>query len=182
MKRLCIFYRDGERWKDKKVKWIVCQRCAARLKKGERMVRCGNMFNAIERRMDLYLRRKYDITLEERNQILKEQDYRCACCGRLFDGKTRMEVDHEHFKVLAERQLFHSWKAWVGERAPLFAYTKKRAIELAKRDALRSSVRGILCGGRYAGCNRKLGRIDNIPWMQKCLAYLQDPPARRVLK
>jgi hypothetical protein len=46
----------------------------------------------------------------------------------------------------------------------------------------RKSVRGLLCGGRYAGCNRKLGRVDNAQWLKNMLEYLLDPPAQRVLK
>ncbi len=145
-----------------------------------------------ERRMDSYLRRQYNISLNERNAILLEQKYRCACCGRLFDGQTRMEVDHEHFKVMAARcqltkPMGFGWVARAFNRTGTVEYvnwakTQKEAIKLVKRAALRASVRGILCGGRYAGCNRKLGRIDDVKWVSNVLEYLKNPPARRVLK
>ena len=45
------------------------------------------------------------------------------------------------------------------------------------------SIRGILCGGRYPpGCNRKLGGIDNLAWLRRVIAYLEDPPAQKILK
>jgi hypothetical protein len=46
----------------------------------------------------------------------------------------------------------------------------------------RKAVRGLLCGGRYAGCNRKLGRVDSLSWIRNILQYLADPPAQRVLR
>lgn len=46
----------------------------------------------------------------------------------------------------------------------------------------RKSVRGLLCGGRYAGCNRKLGRVDSITWLENMLEYLKNPPAQQVLR
>jgi hypothetical protein len=41
-------------------------------------------------------------------------------------------------------------------------------------------VRGILCGGRWSGCNRKIGRIDKIDWVLSVAKYLQNPPARQL--
>jgi hypothetical protein len=129
---------------------------------------------------DAYLKRKYGITLAERDAIAAEQGNKCAACGRPFDEHTRKEVDHEHFKV----QTIRGSKGWYFSTRWVsgFALTKKDAIKIAKQGSLRFSVRGILCGGRYAGCNRKLGRIDNVPWLQAVLGYLQNPPARRVLR
>lgn len=46
----------------------------------------------------------------------------------------------------------------------------------------KQSVRGILCGGRYAGCNRKIGRIDRPEWLRAVVAYLENPPARQALR
>lgn len=45
----------------------------------------------------------------------------------------------------------------------------------------KATVRGLLCGGRWAGCNRKLGRIDKIEWLKNVILYLEKPPAREVL-
>jgi hypothetical protein len=53
----------------------------------------------------------------------------------------------------------------------------KHGTKLPKRQ----TVRGLLCGGRWAGCNRKLGRIDNVEWLTNALAYVSSPPAALVL-
>jgi recombination endonuclease VII len=46
----------------------------------------------------------------------------------------------------------------------------------------RKSVRGLLCGGRFAGCNRKLGHIDNSEWLESAAQYIANPPAQSFLK
>jgi hypothetical protein len=44
-----------------------------------------------------YLQRTYEITLEEYNDILKKQNYRCAICGiSLKKYKKSFHVDHNH--------------------------------------------------------------------------------------
>lgn len=133
-----------------------------------------------------YLLRQYGITLAEREAIVAEQGGKCAACGRVFDGTVRMEVDHEHFKVSAEKIGKKAWMATAtlsdGRTAEFWGQTKAFAVKRARKSTLRFSVRGVLCGGRYAGCNRKMGRIDKIPWLQAVTIYLQDPPARRVIK
>lgn len=142
---------------------------------------------------DAYLLRKYGITVAERQAIVDEQGGKCAACGRPFDGTVRMEVDHEHFKVRcvsAKNSVFNNiglhkfgWYAYTQFiRMPCWAKTKAVAIAAAKKASLRGSVRGVLCGGRYAGCNRKIGRIDKVPWLRAVTQYLQDPPARKVLQ
>jgi hypothetical protein len=60
--------------------------------------------------------------------------------------------------------------------------TKKAATEAAREEALPLSVRGLLCAGRYAGCNRKLGRIDDPIWLDRLSAYLKNPPAKKILQ
>ena len=52
---------------------------------------------------------------------------------------------------------------------------------LARQIGKRGSVRGLLCGGRYQGCNRKLGKIDDAKWLRSAANYLEAPPARSVL-
>jgi len=51
-------------------------------------------------------------------------------------------------------------------------------------DALpkKQQVRGILCGGRWSGCNRKLGRLDKPEWLLAAYNYVFNPPARQILK
>ena len=45
----------------------------------------------------------------------------------------------------------------------------------------RKAVRGLLCGGRWAGCNRKLGHVDKADWLHSAYCYLTLPPAVAVL-
>lgn len=53
--------------------------------------------------------------------------------------------------------------------------------EHTKHLSKRRQVRGLLCGGRYAGCNRRLGRVDNAAWLSAAARYVSEPPARRYL-
>lgn len=145
-----------------------------------------------EKTLNSYLLRQYGITLEERGLIIAEQGGRCIC-GRPLEGDCRLEVDHEHFKVQCMRaegsvfdQIGLNNKGWYAStrffKAPFWAKTKEAAIKLAKKASRRASVRGVLCGGRFAGCNRKLGRLDDPKWLGSARNYILDPPARRILK
>ena len=124
------------------------------------------------------------------NALGELQNWRCAGCGR--EVKTMpLNVDHFHFHIETRRMLPDEyditvpgakWLAMVRDlnRPPFVAKTKVEAMRLAREDALPHSVRGLLCAGRYAGCNRKLGRIDDISWLRKVTAYLVDPPAKKI--
>jgi len=65
--------------------------------------RCGKC-RAIELRENNF-RRKYSITMEMHDQLLGEQDFKCAICGidERVDGR-RLVVDHNH-KTNALRSL-----------------------------------------------------------------------------
>ena len=107
----------------------------------------------------------YGITAEEYRALYELQKGRCAICNKPlsvndalgFGRKTldtrRAEVDHKHVP-------------------------KKVKPQPPKR----SLIRGLLCGGRYAGCNAKLGHVDNIVWLESAVSYLKDLPAQRLLK
>ena len=110
-----------------------------------------------------YIKRTYGLTVEEYAELYKIQDGKCAICGKVLllhsslampqtEG-VRAEIDHKHVP-------------------------KKVKPQPPKRD----TVRGLLCGGRYAGCNRKLGHVDNVLWLQAAASYLLDPPAQRLRK
>lgn len=134
---------------------------------------------------DRRLRKQYRWTLEMYNILGEYQKWRCAACGR--EAKTMpLNVDHFHFKVLSYRSPLGfpsgKWTAVTnvnGHHIMTFANTKVAAEQLVRDAALPLSVRGLLCAGRYAGCNRKLGRIDSLPWLASVLDYLSDPPARK---
>lgn len=108
----------------------------------------------------------------------------CAICGKP-PKLVPLNVDHIHFKIQVKR-CCSPIKGWVAivpelERPAWYAKTKAQAIRWAREDALPHSVRGLLCAGRYQGCNRLLGRIDNLNWLKKTIDYLKDPPARKIL-
>ena len=54
-------------------------------------------FNNKERLIEYYLEKKYDITLEQYNELLIKQDFCCAICGKhVSKCKKRLAVDHDH--------------------------------------------------------------------------------------
>jgi hypothetical protein len=97
-------------------------------------------------------------------------------------------VDHEHITFFItfrkEKDGVKGWCSSLGVIRPEWAWakTKVQAEKLAKKLGVRYTVRGILCGGRFAGCNRKLGHVDKPEWLTNMAKYLLDPPARKVLK
>jgi hypothetical protein len=49
-----------------------------------------------EARHEKNLKHFYNLTLERFNEILKEQGYKCACCGTTNSGERNWHVDHDH--------------------------------------------------------------------------------------
>ncbi len=139
--------------------------------------------NDKEKAKDKRLRKTYGITLEQYNAILEFQGGRCAICGRL-PKNAPLQVDHVHFKVEASPSACGNWYAWTranGQYIHAIQATKKDAIQVVKDRAIPYSVRGLLCPGRQWGCNRLLGRVDNLSWLLSAHRYLTDLPARKVL-
>ena len=134
------------------------------------------------------VQKTYKITLETSEAISTEQKNCCGICGRPeTDFKYGLNIDHVHFKVHAERvPLIRMWKAWTevqGIEISRLAPNKQLAIQAVKDAALPLSVRGKLCPGRHGpvGCNRLLGRVDRIDWLERAIAYLKNPPALKVI-
>ena len=94
-----------------------------------------------------------------------------------------MNIDHFHFKVQygASRTAIGTHGQFDGKRFDAVQRTQKDAIALVKRRATPHSIRGLLCPGRYTGCNRLMGRIDKPEWLRNVLHYLENPPAKKVL-
>lgn len=104
---------------------------------------------------DRHLQKTYGITLEEFIALYKFQNGKCCICGKEFVAYTSNKFNKEPGKVRMELDHDHKIKDKHG------------------------SVRGILCGGRFAGCNRKLGKIDNSNWLANAAKYITSPPAQR---
>ena len=133
-----------------------------------------------EKAKDKRLQKKYGWTLSQYKALLELQDGKCGICGRVLGENAN--VDHEHFQVPTIKTK-NDWLAWSTLKVfhVVQGKTKAEAIAKAKQAAMPLSVRGLLCPGRhYRGCNRLLGRVDNVQWLEKAIAYLQDPPARRL--
>lgn len=78
------------------------------------------------------------------------------------------------------------WVAQAGRcaicSAPLVIGEDRIEVDHAHvRGSKRKLVRGLLCGGRWFGCNRRLGKVDDPMWLYRALHYVADPPASRVL-
>ena len=98
---------------------------------------------------DRAYRRNYGITLEEYEKLYKHQDGCCAICGIHLLDYTDPESDDTQGNVDHDHTL-----------------------------SGKCSVRGLLCGGKWVGCNYKLGHADDIGWLIKAVAYLKQPPAK----
>jgi hypothetical protein len=115
-----------------------------------------------------YIESKYGIGLDEYLALYKAQEGKCAICAQPLllndliithyalepqtEEHRRAEIDHKHIPNKVKPQ-----------------------------PPRKSTVRGLLCGGRYAGCNAKLGHVDNAVWLQAAANYLLNPPAQNVL-
>lgn len=104
---------------------------------------------------DKHLRTHYGISLEEFIELFKAQDGKCAICGKDLGSYL--------------------------PREPGFGKGCRIEVDHDHKLSKRESVRGLLCGGRWAGCNRKIGRIDNIEWLKNVINYLENPPAVKYL-
>ena len=138
------------------------------------------------------LLKNYGWSAEMVEKLSAKQGHRCGICGRpASDFKYGLNVDHAHFVIEAKRTELNEVfpKGWLAvarfkdERVMpwLWGKTKAAAISAARSFALPLSVRGLLCPGRHGPkcCNRLLGRVDNIPWLENALNYLKNPPAQR---
>jgi len=88
---------------------------------------------------DLNLRKNYGISLEEFIKIYEFQEGRCAICGKSLGSYI--------------------------PGSPGWGKGNHMEVDHDHRKGKRVSVRGILCGGRWQGCNRKLGKVDDIKWL-----------------
>lgn len=105
---------------------------------------------------DKQYREHYGISLEEFIKMYEYQGGRCAICKK-------------------ELGLYYP-------KEPGFYKGCRVEVDHDHKKGKRESVRGLLCGGRWAGCNRKLGRIDNLEWLANVVNYLETLPGQKVLK
>ena len=132
----------------------------------------------------------YRWTNDMYDELFRIQGGKCAGCGRPPKlGGMPLNLDHYHLRIEAVRveddNPSNKWYAHTvfpdGRSFHGYGATKAAAVDTVRNAALPQSVRGLLCPGRYRGCNRLLGRIDNIPLLRAFITYLEDPPAKKVL-
>jgi Recombination endonuclease VII len=107
---------------------------------------------------EAYLKRTYGITAVEYEAIYNFQNGLCPICRKKLrpPGSPNTKGNKNGLRV----EVDHDHRV---------------------RDK-RRSVRGLLCGGRFWGCNRRLGRVDNREWLLNASNYVENPPAQLVLK
>lgn len=106
---------------------------------------------------DKYLKRKYNISLEEYNEMLKKCDGGCWVCGKKPKLGRSLHTDHDH-RVARTKVLIKRWydaagrKFWAASakitpnRTLITTHlNRKRAKQAIERELLRLSVRGLLC-------------------------------------
>lgn len=106
---------------------------------------------------DKHLQKHYGITLKEFISLYEAQNGKCAVCQRELGSYLPKKPG---FGKASRIEVDHDHKI------------KNK----------RKSVRGLLCGGRWAGCNRKLGKIDNENWLSSAAAYIRERPAQKILE
>lgn len=137
-----------------------------------------------ERDRDKRYRKTYDIDLDTYNAIGEDQGWRCGACGKhQSEFAVSLNVDHEHYKIILIKGDGGWWANTTVRGQSLYKWGKTQAE--ARRSlnavALRLSVRGLLCPGRYRGCNRLMGRVDDIERLEGFLKYLKNPPAYKFI-
>jgi len=133
----------------------------------------------IDVKKDSYYKKHYGISHQRAENMRDSVGNKCECCERTMS--TSLNVDHFHFKVYAERtnDMFRpKWRAEVKPRfkgtTVWYADTRKKAIALAKKEALPLSIRGILC----FWCNKGLEYFVSNPFfkistLDKLKSYLE---------
>ncbi len=83
------------------------------------------------------LRHNYSITVDQYEDILYEQDSKCALCGGGPNGKGRLHVDHDHETKVIRGLLCHSCNTGIGllnddvellQKAIIYLTKHKKAI------------------------------------------------------
>lgn len=95
------------------------------------------------------LKRDFDLTVQQYDDMLAFQNGVCALCGKPQAGGQRLAVDHKHDINTASQAARR-----VGGHSQPYDGSK---------------VRGLLC----CACNRVVGYLDNSEWMAKAVEYLR---------
>lgn len=102
---------------------------------------------------DRAYRRSYGISLEDFELLYTKQDGKCFLCGIKLQDYTDPE-----------------------------SQGKRPEVDHDHSKSGKESIRGLLCGGQWGGCNHQLGKVDKLEWLKKVILYLENPPAQQVFK
>jgi hypothetical protein len=131
----------------------------------------------LDRAADSRLKKTYNISLTDYENLLAMNDGKCWICDRP-PGERRLHVDHDHSykKVkIATFQLSSRPGTWTatGEYngVDYLANAPKRSLAVRdlKRQLLRASIRGLLCYNHNSGLQKF---SDKSEWLGSAAAYL----------
>ena len=123
-----------------------------------------------EHKRDLYLRRKYGITLHEYNKMDRKQKHKCAICRRP-PKKLPLAVDHWHWLARRKVVSYKKGKYWIAKVPELVPANikirtkdkvRRKAIKAAKLYLLRISVRGLLCWACNVGIRKYFDKAKSL--------------------
>ena len=87
---------------------------------------------------NLYLKNKYNITLDDKNKMKNEQDNKCLICKNEFKDDKSTYVDHCHITNKIRGLLCHTCNSGLGMFKDNIEYLE-RAIEYLKKHSIVSS-------------------------------------------
>lgn len=131
---------------------------------------------ATDKQTNARLIKVYGITLDEYNQLLKDQHNGCAIC-KAPPVTRRLHVDHDHghryVKVISTKLMGGYWRCegtYKGEYKTFLGLLKSEAVQAFRKWAKKESVRGLLC----PKCNRGLEFFRDKPELfDKAAKYLR---------
>ena len=88
----------------------MCKRCSNKASNKSRIIR-----GTTDKDRDTRFKRVFGISIDEYNEMLRNQDYKCAICGRTeSENKKRLAVDHCHTTGKVRKLLCHHCNCALG--------------------------------------------------------------------
>lgn len=88
----------------------------------------------VDKRKDNWLRHRYRISLEKRDELIREQDGRCAICKDLFDEQIVPYVDHNHISCVVRGILCSKCNSSIGMMRDNIVILQNAITYLKERD------------------------------------------------
>lgn len=134
---------------------------------------------AKDKAADARLRRVYGISLSDYDTMFSRQGGMCYICWKPPKPDKRLHVDHDHkvhkYKAVLSKNEHGGWMARVLEMGILVLRpSKKEARAVAKQEAKRRSVRGLLCWQDNAGLQKFRDNPDRLEAAAKYLRKFKE--------